>query len=173
MEYLDKGDYYEIITDGVTGKIDKEDLSKILPYKWKLHHGYFYCSTREHLLAMHQLIFGELSDINNVIDHTNRDRIDNRKKNLREVSRSINVTNAKERSDKKQDLPRGIVFRKENPEMRADGRGQKRYAGFEVQWSVEGKRKSKTSSLRKYGGYEAAKQEAINFRNQKLEEMKI
>lgn len=56
---------------------------------------------------------------------------------------------------------------------RADGRGQKRYKSFEVQWYIEGKRKTKTFSVNKYGSHEEAKKQAILFREKKLEEMKI
>ena len=108
-----------------------------------------------------------------MIDHINRDRLDNRHSNLREVSRSINATNAKVRSDKTQDLPRGVVYRPSDLTPRKDGKGQKRYENFEVQWSIEGKRHTKSFSVKKYGGYDLAKQAAINFRNEKLEEMKI
>lgn len=150
MEYVEKDTYYEIEINGVVGKIDKEDLSKVIADKWRVHNGYFYSVTDNSFLAMHQLIFGKLTNSNNVIEHINRDRTDNRKSNLREVGRSINSTNAKVRSDKAQDLSRGIVFRLDDPTPRKDGKGQKRYANFEVQWSVEGKRRSKSFSLRKY-----------------------
>lgn len=122
---------------------------------------------------MHSLIFGELQESTHVIDHINRNPLDNRKSNLREVTRSINATNAKARSDKNQDLPRGIVYRKEDPTLRKDGRGKKRYESFEVQWSVEGKRHSKTFSVKKYNGYENALKAAIEFREEKLKELKI
>lgn len=122
---------------------------------------------------MHSLIFGPKKNDKNVLDHINRIKTDNRKENLREVSPSINATNACARSDKTQDLPRGIVYRKDDPEPRSDGRGWKHYASFEVQWSIEGIRHHKNFSVRKYGGYDNALQQAKKFREQKLKEMKI
>lgn len=142
-------------------------------YDWFYHRGYFYTRLPEKLLSMHSLIFGSRKNNKNVIDHINRNKTDNRKENLREVSPSIKSTNAAARSDKTQDLPRGIIYQKENLEPRPDGKGQKRYASFEVQWSIEGKRHSKTFSINKAGGYEKALQLAKEFKKQKLEEMKI
>lgn len=173
MYYIKEQDYIRLfLSEEISCKIDEEDLPLILKYKWFYHLGYFYTRTENKIIALHSLIFHRKNN-NNVVDHINRDKLDNRKNNLREVSRSINSTNAKIRSDKKQNLPRGVIYRPEDKEPRKDGRGQKRYASFEVQWSSEGKRKTKTFSINKYGSYEKAKQAAINFREEKLKEMKI
>lgn len=174
MEYIPKEDYIELKIGNDLGKIDKEDFDLIKEYNWVIHQGYFYTRDLGNLTSMHSLIFGKLSNKSHLIDHINRDKLDNRKNNLRETTRSINSTNAKKRSDKTQlDLPRGVVYRPENPELRKDGKGKKRYESFEVQWSIEGKRHTKTFSVNKYGSKEKARFEAIKFRNTKLEEMKI
>ena len=176
MDYIFLKDYIQISIDSLNiGKIDFKSYDLVKQYDWFIHQGYFYTRLKnpDRLVSMHALIFGPLSNNNYVIDHINRDRLDNRKQNLRETSRSINSTNAKIRSDKKQDLPRGIVYRPENKEKRNDGKGQKRYESFEVQWSLNGKRHTKTFSVKKFGSYDTALKEAINFRNKKLEEMKI
>lgn len=67
---------------------------------WFIHQGYLYTRTLDKLISLHGLVFGPLQKKSNMIDHINRDRLDNRKINLREVTRSINATNAKVRSDK-------------------------------------------------------------------------
>ena len=174
MYYVKEKDYVKLyISDDIYCKIDEEDLSTVLQYDWFLHLGYFYTRTTSKLCALHNIIF-PCKDKTKVVDHINRNRLDNRKSNLRIVTRSINATNAKVRTDKTQlDLPRGIVYRPEDKTPRIDGRGQKRYESFEVQWSIEGKRKTKTFSVNKYGSYEEAKKQAILFREKKIEEMKI
>lgn len=174
MYYKKENGYIKLyLSDDIFCKIDEEDLPQVLQYDWFLHLGYFYTRTSDKLYALHNIIF-PCNDKTKVVDHINRDRLDNRKINLRIVTRSINSTNAKIRTDKTQlDLPRGIVYRPEDKRLRADGRGQKRYESFEVQWSIDGKRKTKTFSVNKYGGYEKAKKQAILFRENKLKEMKI
>jgi len=70
--------------------IDSEDLSKINNKHWTLDtNGYAICiKTR-----MHNLILGN-SDKYIVIDHINRNKLDNRKENLRFVNRSENLKNS-------------------------------------------------------------------------------
>lgn len=178
MKYIfhEKENYVEIVINDQVGKIDLEDLHYLNEHNdWFIHQGYLYTREFNNLTPLHRIIYKPfLKTKNSVIDHINRDRLDNRKSNLREASRSINSTNAKVRSDKTQlDLPRGIVYRAEDKTPRADGRGQKRYESFEVQWSIEGKRRSKTFSIKKYGGYNKALEKAKEFRKVKLQELGI
>lgn len=103
-------------------------------------------------------------DSSRVIDHINRDKLDNRRSNLRVVSRSINSTNACIRSDKTQDLPRGINYSRGTP-----GRS---YPSYNAQISINGKRTVRTFSCHKYGEKEA-KRLAIEWRNEQLAKLKI
>lgn len=93
VEYVDN--YAIIWTTTKSGernvgyKVDIEDLSHILQYRWSIDTcGYAKCQS----LKMHRLIMkakkGEL------IDHINQDTTDNRKQNLRFVSKSLNVRNS-------------------------------------------------------------------------------
>ena len=97
-----------------------------------------------------------------VIDHINRDPLDNRKINLRIVSRSINSTNAKERTESKSGI-RGVYRREARPGIAK--------ASWVCEWS-DGKRHSKSFSIEKYGEDEAFRL-ACDFRENKLKEMKI
>lgn len=171
-EYTEKEDYYElkIITtknvEAIT-LIDKDDCEKIKKYKWTLSiHGddiRVIASSKElKRIYLHQFIIGR-SNRKNVIDHINRNPLDNRKKNLRLVSCSINATNAKPRQESKT-LIRGVYKRKARKGIA--------HASWICEWSIEGKRFSKSFSITKYGE-ENAFRLACNLREEKLKEMKI
>ncbi len=88
-------------------KIDLEDVKKVKDYKWKLHQGYAYThlNRKKYLsLADHLLTFKGNHKIH--IDHKNRDRLDNRKANLRIVTSRQNAWNRKHK------LLSGVSFNK-------------------------------------------------------------
>lgn len=71
---------------------DKDDLPKIIQYKWHLLScGYAAVKTNGKILLMHHLIMGKKQNLE--IDHINRNKLDNRKINLRFVSHFINTRN--------------------------------------------------------------------------------
>lgn len=170
-EYIEHDDYYElhiINTHNIEAyaKIDKEDYTKISCYKWTLsiHQDdirVIACSKELNRISLHCFIIE--NDTNNVIDHINRDPLDNRRKNLRITTRSINSTNAKERKESKTKI-RGVYRREARPGIAK--------ASWVCEWSFEKKRYSKSFSIDKYGEDEAFRL-AIDFRNDKLKEMKI
>lgn len=86
--------------------VDK-DFAWIAQYKWTLaKNGY---ATRDpHLKPnfMHHLIVGKAPE-GQEVDHKNRSKLDNRKANLRFVTRSVNNTNASIRRDNKSGV-RGV-----------------------------------------------------------------
>ena len=100
-EIIDCGDYCEICLYkkqklGEESKeinkalIDKEDLEKIRQYRWSLTiHGY----VKNNYFYLHQLILGKKKGY--VIDHINHDTLNNRKQNLRFVTRQQNGMNKK------------------------------------------------------------------------------
>ena len=69
--------------------IDIEDVDKIKNYKWCLSHGYAYNIKSD--IRLHRLIMNCTDD--KVVDHINRDRLDNRKSNLRICSQQQNSIN--------------------------------------------------------------------------------
>ena len=96
-EIINCGDYYEICLcsfkqkEIARTKIDKDDLEKAKKYKWGLTlNGYAINSTNK--LFLHHLLGGTTAK-NLCTDHINRDRLDNRKKNLRFVNISENCLN--------------------------------------------------------------------------------
>ena len=83
--YDEKGDFFIF---------DLEDYDKIRDYFWSMDDGY----ARTHdfnndfkTLKLHRLVTG--AKINDIVDHINRERRDNRKSNLRNVTSSQNTFN--------------------------------------------------------------------------------
>ena len=169
-EYLEHDEYYElhiINTRNIEAfsKIDKDDYNAVSQYRWTLSvHDedvrVIASSSELHRIGLHQFIMRNTTK--DVIDHINRDPLDNRKINLRIVSRSINSTNAKERTESKSGI-RGVYRREARPGIAK--------ASWVCEWS-DGKRHSKSFSIEKYGEDEAFRL-ACDFRENKLKEMKI
>ncbi len=100
--------YGELICTGRDGQpkgrilVSPGDLSTVLPYRWHVCASGYGATTvtsggREHLMMMHRLLLG-LSDVAGLsrieeVDHANRDKLDNRRENLRVVTVSQNHWN--------------------------------------------------------------------------------
>ena len=158
-KYYECEDCYEIeITNTnnikISTYIDKEDYEKVKQYKWGL--------SELNRIYLHQFLIGEI-DKEKVIDHIDRNPLNNCKSNLRIVSHSINSTNAKPRKESKSKI-RGVYFRKERPGIAK--------ASWICEWSIEGKRHTKSFSIAKYGEEEAFRL-ACSLREEKMKEMKI
>lgn len=101
-EIIKHDDYAEIIVrnkqGAIKGKalIDLDDVDKCKRFKWGMYsNGYFYGNINKILrIRLHRFVLS-LDDwnINNEVDHINRNRADNRKSNLRIVNRSDNNKN--------------------------------------------------------------------------------
>lgn len=63
--------------------IDESDYELVSRYKWYEDHGYARTSSNGKKIYMHRLVMGSPSS---QVDHINRDRLDNRKANLRVCS---------------------------------------------------------------------------------------
>lgn len=64
-----------------------------------------YCQVRIDrgtLVRLAEVVFGKAADFGNHVDHINRDRLDNRVQNLREVSWGVNMHNSDRRSQRSQ-----------------------------------------------------------------------
>lgn len=114
-EYVDCGDYIEIILKNqffeeiARTKIDKEDMERVLQYKW-------YCCQYDNVKQycqgtlengkkqrLHHFILqvNDLHKVGLVVDHINGDSLDNRKSNLRIVSQQDNMHNLKPNDEMK------------------------------------------------------------------------
>lgn len=73
--------------------IDTEDLDKVKDIKWKLNNnGYAvnYSGKKNITLFMHRIVLG----VDEPVDHINHNKLDNRKSNLRVITKSQNQMNA-------------------------------------------------------------------------------
>jgi hypothetical protein len=93
------------------------------------------------------------------VDHINRDGLDNRRENLREGSNYVNANNKGMQKNNTSGV-KGVIKDISNPSK----------ARWKVQWSINGKRKSKCFAFLKYGGEENAYKLACEFRWEKEKE---
>lgn len=98
--------------------ISADDVSKVEMNSWRLDsHGYAIKSIRVDKktknIALHHIIYKK-PDNGMVIDHINRNKLDNRRENLREVSYSLNSANCSRRKSVKENRPYPGVRRIKN-----------------------------------------------------------
>lgn len=100
-EVINCGDYCEIVLYNKRCKevaralIDTEDINKVETYKWCLNNwGYIKTTYKEKAIFLHYLIMGKPPKGLGV-DHINHNPLDNRKANLRFVTKSQNQMNRK------------------------------------------------------------------------------
>jgi hypothetical protein len=95
------------LTNGTDVLVDDCDRAWLSEWEWHLNKGYAACGQRRRRdgvyrkVLMHRLIalcMG-LDLTGREVDHINRDRLDNRRSNLRAVSKSVNQHNSKLRAD--------------------------------------------------------------------------
>lgn len=129
-EFIDKGDYYEVITRRGTFLIDKDDKVKIDKWHWRINtHRYAEAVIDGRCIQLHRYIMGlsAFSSYDEVIDHINRDRLDNRKINLRVVDQKTNINNADYSSRSTSGIP-GVYYDKHIKKWRGQYRdGEKIY----------------------------------------------
>lgn len=105
--------YLELICGGLT-QIDREDYEDLSQYNWTLNDkGYVvrYKNTKQerYTEALHR----RLMDFPKItVDHINRDKLDNRRNNLRVCSVRENCCNQPPRKNKKYSKYKGVSFNK-------------------------------------------------------------
>lgn len=86
-------------------KVSDQDYSLLSKYKWVISdYGYARCKDG----YMHKMLFDNPQEI---VDHINRDKLDNQKENLRLVNHSLNRINSKLQNNKSG--YRGVYWRPE------------------------------------------------------------
>jgi hypothetical protein len=96
------------LTNGMIAKIDDEDFEKVSAYNWNYKDtGYARTTSRPHIL-MHHFIMGKIEG--KVIDHIDRDKLNNQKSNLRFCSQSQNSIN-KDKKKKCSSKYKGVIWK--------------------------------------------------------------
>lgn len=91
--------------------IDIDDVDKVKVFRWRLHCGYPCTTHKGKLIFLHNLIMDKYDE--NVIDHTDRNKLDNRKINLRIASLSENGKNRSVHRNNKSGVI-GVYFQNHN-----------------------------------------------------------
>lgn len=130
-------DYAEIILRNKKGEevgraiVDLKDLDMVMQYKWSLNrHGYARTRLKDgRMLSLHKFITG--TDENTIVDHINRNRLDNRKENLRIVSWNENAINKGLQSNNKSGVA-GVSYYKRRKRWVAEIKynGKKKVIGY-------------------------------------------
>lgn len=94
---MDERDYLEIPLNGENAagrfaKVSVEDYELVARHSWHYRNGYAIAEVHGQERRMHRMIMDE-HDIDIVIDHRNRDRLDNRRENLRRFTKKQNANN--------------------------------------------------------------------------------
>ena len=111
----ENGEYYLIYSTNTSdiGYIDADMLEDVIKYCWHVDsYGYFVSQTKINKgkrknIKMHQFLFGKW------VDHADRNKLNNRKYNIRPCTRSDNTHNASIRSDNSSGYT-GVAWNKTN-----------------------------------------------------------
>jgi hypothetical protein len=99
--------------------VDEEIFNKINNFNFCLSHGYCQGYIKQKCIKLHHYVLKK-PDSGKVIDHLNRDRLDNRYENLKETSPSSNAQNASKKNNKKTSSKYiGVTYRKDLNKFRA------------------------------------------------------
>ncbi len=84
-------------------KISLCDVDTVKEFRWRFHHGYAISENIGVITKMHNLILKPRNGF--VVDHINRDRLDNTRGNIRIVTKSQNSKNISIKSNNKSGVP--------------------------------------------------------------------
>ena len=111
--------------------IDLEDYEKIKPYCWiKNKSGYMTTTINKKKVFLHRFVLNLCTQDQCVVDHIDRNKLNNRKENLRKCSTSENILNAKLNKNNKSGY-KGVFYNKKTQkwEARIAEKGEVKWLG--------------------------------------------
>lgn len=114
------------LTQGKYAIVDDDVFAELNKYKWYAQkdaatyyaHRVIHVNGKKKLIAMHRQLIG--AEKGQIVDHINRDGLDNRKENLRIVSHLQNCANkSKSVKSKTSSIYRGVTFSKQMKKYKA------------------------------------------------------
>lgn len=93
--------------------IDTEDICKVKNIKWRLNCNGYAINNSKRSIFLHRQILG----VDDMVDHINGDRLDNRKSNLRVANHSTNQMNTNHKGVSLRDDNRWYAYIKKNQRM--------------------------------------------------------
>lgn len=150
--YNIKEDYTELIiyskTHGQqTILIDTEDYEKVKEYNWGLCHFYMTAYKNKKVIRLHRFLINAVDGL--IVDHINRNTLDNRKSNLRMVTPQINTRNCKVYKNRAYEV-NGINIRKNKYYVNITINGKTKHLG--VYEKLEDAVKCRKEAEMKYWG---------------------
>lgn len=128
---VDNGYVSGIFENNRETKFSTKDLLDISKHRWYIDaEGYATTTIEGKNVRMHRFLITEVPD-KMVIDHINRDKLDNRRENLRVVSQRENVWNASLRQNNKSGVA-GVFYDKKAERWRAQiyHKGKTKHVGI-------------------------------------------
>lgn len=132
--------------------IDQEDWNLISSYKWYLDKGGYVVTSGQYNIKLHRLIMNAKRD--DIVDHINQDKLDNRKCNLRLATKSQSEMNKSKRRGKHTSNFKGVSFHKPRNKWRAHItiNGQYRHLGL-FDNEVEAAKAYDQEAIRLFGSF--------------------
>ncbi|MEH7209545.1 HNH endonuclease [Priestia megaterium] len=122
-EIVEYDDYAEVIVykgkkEFAKAIIDNSDVELASRYKWGMDgHGYLTTKVNGRYLALHQLLMNT-KNTDYLVDHKDRNKLNNRRSNLRIANKSINTINTGIRKHNNSGIT-GVSFQKQSGKWRA------------------------------------------------------
>lgn len=97
--------------------ISPEDYDLVASYTWWFSTGYAYTKIDDKVISMHRLILGASKPFE--VDHINRNRLDNRRENLRLASHQQNMMNANYKKRPTSSIFKGVYMPRNKSKWKA------------------------------------------------------
>jgi hypothetical protein len=94
--------------------VDEDDYEKVMKYKWCISKGYASGYVEKRRIRLHHFILNK-PELNNIIDHKDEDKLNNKKLNIHERTFNYNSHNvSKKITEKNTSKFKGVNYRKDN-----------------------------------------------------------